>query len=586
MRSLMRIFSILPQKEYVNCVIIFLSMLVGAAVEALGIGLILPIISLIGNPDYLHQYPQVLKWITAGGEVSHKTLVIGMTSVLLIVYILKNLYLAWSIYFQICFSIRNQIHFSKGLLKIYLHKPYSFFINQNTAALIRNMTVGAEIVFSSMLIPAFQLMTEILTVVAIWFMLAFVDVFTAVSVVMVLALIMGAIFKIFRRKIAEQGIIVNQYTVQSIKWINQAFGAVKETKLMHKEDFFADSYDVAYRKTSRAQGEFNFINQLPRMIIEAVVVSALLVLIIVKSFLGDAMEDIVPLLSVLALAAFRLMPSANRIISYANSIKLQMPFFNTLYPDFLQIRDLINNPKSYKEQHLTNNKDKMDFKQIIKIRKLAFSYPNVADDVLQDVSFDIPRGAFVGIVGSSGAGKTTFVDVFLGLLSPKQGNIFIDGTDISTNVQAWQELLSYVPQDIYLIDGTILENIALGVAPEIISEERINKILQMVDLYEFISELPKGIHTNVGERGIKLSGGQKQRIGLARALYQDPKVLVLDEATSALDNETEKKIMETILKLKGKITILSIAHRVSTLAECDFKVELVDGKAVVHSGEI
>ncbi len=583
MQLLKRLFSLVPQKEWLSCVFIFLTMLLGAVVEALGVGLIFPLISLMGTPDYIQHHPQLEAVFAVCGIVDHKTLVIVATTFLLIIYTVKNIYMAWSIHFPISFSVKNQIIFSKELLRVYLYKPYIFYVNHNTASLIRNMTTGAQTVFNEMLVHAFQLLTEILTVVAIWCMLVFVDFFTAIAVVVFFVIVVFAIMDISKKRIAEQGAIVNEFSVQSIKWVNQAFGALKETKLMHKESFFAESYDKAYGEMSRAKGEFDFINQLPRLVIEVVIVSTLLLLIIVRIFLGYAMSDIVPLLSVLALAAFRLMPSANRIVGYANALKLQGPFFNEIYPDFLKIRDVIDKKELLWTEALGMETQALPFNRTIEIRNISFSYPNMEKRVLREVSFDIPKGAFVGIIGPSGAGKTTFVDIFLGLLSPTKGGVYVDGRDISTNLLGWQKLLSYVPQDIYLLDGTIMENIALGYAPEEISEERIERVLHMVDLHEFVSGLSKGIYTDVGERGIRLSGGQKQRIGLARALYQKPEILVLDEATSALDNETEKNIMDTILKLKGEITILSIAHRVSTLEACDFKVDFLGGTASVYS---
>ncbi len=581
MQSLIRIFSILPRREYANCVVIFVSMLWGALMEAVGVGLIFPLISMIGNPDYLYRHPQLIEILLAFGVEGYKPIVISATAFLLVIYVLKNIYLAWSFRFQIQFSTKNQICFSKALMKAYLHKPYTFYINRNTSILTRNLTNGVQLVFNNMLIPAFQLMAEVFTAMAVWLTLAFVDLFTAVFVAIFLALIMLAILSFSRKKIVEQGAMVNKYSVQAIKWINQAFGAVKETKLMHKEDFFTARYDEAYQSVSKAQGDYDFINQLPRLTIEAIVVSGLLTLIIIKILFGYAMEVIVPLLSVLALAAFRLMPSANRIVGYANSIKLRMPLFNDLYLDFQDVRDMADVSKDFEKQSLQERIQRMFFCKKIEVRDLAFSYSDKENDVLRNVSFDIPKGAFVGIVGPSGAGKTTFVDVFLGLLSPTAGSVFVDGVDICTNIRGWQALVSYVPQDIYLIDSTIMENIALGSSAEEISEEKINRILQMVDLDEFVSKLPDRMRTNVGEKGIKLSGGQKQRIGLARALYQSPEILVLDEATSALDNETEKNIMDTIFKLRGQITIISVAHRLSTLEGCDFKVEFVNGEANV-----
>ena len=318
------------------------------------------------------------------------------------------------------------------------------------------------------------------------------------------------------------------------------------------------------------------MNEMPRVIIEALVVTGLLLLIVYKMLMGENPLDIVPVLGVLALAAFRLMPSANRIVSYYNAIKNQMPFFNEIYSDLLRIKDglLEGNGEVLKE-----DQSRLDFNGKLVVDNLVFRYPENEEEVLQGVSFEIPKGKFVGVVGPSGAGKTTFVDIMLGLLQPTGGKIMCDGVDINKIIRSWQANLAYVPQDIYLIDGTVKENIALGLKTEDIDDVLIDKVLHMAELYDFVNSLPKGIETFVGERGVKLSGGQRQRIGIARALYQQPEVLVLDEATSALDNETEKSITDTILKLKGQITIIAIAHRVSTLEQCDFKIKFENGTA-------
>jgi len=285
------------------------------------------------------------------------------------------------------------------------------------------------------------------------------------------------------------------------------------------------------------------------------------------------------LLAVLALAVFRLMPCANRIVNLSNGIRFQMSLFNELYDEFCIIRDRLESGKS--EELLSENVEKLPFVKELCVEHLAFQYPGGQHEVLQDVSFTVPKGSFVGVVGPSGAGKTTFVDILLGLLTPTGGKITIDGVDIQSNIRGWQANLSYVPQSIYLIDGTIKDNVALGVPPEDFEEDLLIRVLKMAELYDFVEELPKGVDTMVGERGVKLSGGQRQRIGIARALYYKPDVLVLDEATSALDNETEKSITDTILKLKGQITIISIAHRVSTLEACDFKIKFENGQAKI-----
>ena len=319
---------------------------------------------------------------------------------------------------------------------------------------------------------------------------------------------------------------------------------------MRKEEYFLREFEQNYEQYGVANRRFLFLNQLPRMIIETLVVCALLLLIIGKLAVGYAPSEIVPLLGVLALAAFRLMPSANRIVNLSNGIKFQLPLFNELYRELIAIK---SRKYHHRQLKIADVPPPLSFAKEIRAEHLGFSYP-AGEEVLTDVSFSVPKGSFVGIVGPSGAGKTTFVDILLGLFLPARGKITVDGVDIRHDLRAWQANIAYVPQSIYLTDATIRENVALGESPN-----------------------------EVGERGVKLSGGQRQRIGIARALYQHPEVLVLDEATSALDNETERSITDTILKLKGQITIIAIAHRVSTLAECDFKVRFEDGVTEIIS---
>ena len=429
-----------------------------------------------------------------------------------------------------------------------------------------------------MLISTFTLLTELITAFTIWLMLVLVDAFTAVVVAGIMGAMMYGIIKAFRRNISKQAKIQNDFAAEYIKCVNQGLGAIKETKVMRKEKYFLEEFSRTYQQYGEANRKYLFNNQLPRMIIETMVVSGLLVMIVAKLAMGSTPEEIVPLLGVLALAAFRLMPSANRIVNLFNTIKFQQPLFYELYPELMDIKE---RQESRKESYYLSVQPKLKFEKSIQVNKLRFAYPEGREDVLQDVSFSIGKGDFAGIIGPSGAGKTTFVDILLGLLKPSDGNIKVDGQDIFDNIRSWQANLAYVPQSIYLIDGSVKENIALGVAPENIDNARIEKSLHMAELYDFVSDLPEGMETRVGERGVKLSGGQRQRIGIARALYQQPEVLILDEATSALDNDTEKSITDTILKFKGQITIIAIAHRLSTLAECDYKIEFAEGKTTV-----
>ena len=486
--------------------------------------------------------------------------------------------MAWETKLQIDFSMRNQIKFSTEIMTNYLCKGYLFHLDHNSATLLRNVNAGGVVIYSTMLISTFTLLTELITAFTIWLMLVVVDAFTAVVVAGIMGAMMYGIIKAFRRNISKQAKIQNDFAAGYIKCVNQGLGAIKETKVMRKEKYFLEEFSRTYQQYGEANRKYLFINQLPRMIIETMVVSGLLVMIVAKLAMGSTPEQIVPLLGVLALAAFRLMPSANRIVNLFNTIKFQQPLFYELYPELMDIKE---RQESRKESYYLSDQPKLKFEKYIQVNKLRFAYPEGREDVLRDVSFSIGKGDFAGIVGPSGAGKTTFVDILLGLLKPSDGNIQVDGQDIFDNIRSWQANLAYVPQSIYLIDGSVKENIALGVAPENIDNARIEKSLHMAELYDFVLDLPEGMETRVGERGVKLSGGQRQRIGIARALYQQPEVLILDEATSALDNDTEKSITDTILKLKGQITIIAIAHRLSTLAECDYKIEFADGEATV-----
>lgn len=578
MQSILKLFSILTTAQKKECFFIIFTMIIGAILEAVGIGTILPLISVIENENIFSKYPQI-KYITNSiGIITHTQFIIAVSILLIFVFVLKNLYLAWQLKLQINFSLKNQVYFSKMLMREYLFKPYLFHLNHNTATILRNVNSSGAIIFSNMYVSAFQLLTEIVTGFVIWSMLLLMDPFTATIAAGFMVLILYSIIKAFRKKISEQGKKQNQYSAAYLKWVNQGLGAIKETKVLRKESYFLQAFSKAYEEYGNTNKRFLFLNQVPRMIIESTVVCGLLLLIIVKIILGTPANEIVPLLGVLALAAFRLMPSANRIVNLSNNIRFNMPFFNELYDEFMHIK---NSSLSTNEAFIDKEKiSKISFNKQIKIDNLHFSYLN-SKNVLTDISFEIPKGKFIGIIGPSGAGKTTFVDILLGLLEPTSGSITVDGVDIFSNIRGWQANLSYVPQSIYLIDGTIKENIALGFAENEIDDELINKVLHMAELYDFVYSQLDDINTNVGERGVKLSGGQRQRIGIARALYQQPEVLILDEATSALDNETEKSITDTILKLKGKITIIAIAHRTSTLEQCDFKVKFEKGKAEI-----
>lgn len=583
MKSFFKIFKILTPKQLRICFALIFLMLVIAVFEAFGIGLLYPLITIIGDPAYLEKHAEIAKIISYLGITTHKSLVIFLSLGLVFFYIFKNFLILFQGKLQIAFTLNNQADYTKRLYKYYINKPYLFHIDTNFSVILRNINLGCIIVFSQILTNTLIIITNIITMIVIWILLLIMDWVMAIVIAFILAPLMLGILNYFRKKINKYGTRQNECNVEYIKWLNQGFWSVKETKVMQKEAFFTEEFSKAFNEFTVIQKQFLFINRFPKCIIEMVCVGGILLLITFKMIFNTDPSSIIPALGVLALAAMRLMPCMNQITGLFNEIKFKMPFFNEVFDDFIAIK---NQKKEDEVSNQRGEKERLPFDKEISVENLTFGYPDTNKNVFENVSFTIPKGKFVGVVGPSGAGKTTFVDILLGLLQPSGGSINVDGKNIFENIQGWLDNVSYVPQSIYLIDGTIRENIAFGILPEDIDDKRIEKVLKMAELYDFVQSLELKENTPCGDKGAKLSGGQKQRIGIARALYQNPSVLILDEATSALDTETEKQITETINKLKGEITIIAIAHRLSTLENCDFKIKFENNSATIIEEKI
>ena len=393
-----------------------------------------------------------------------------------------------------------QIEYAKNLFAIYLQKPYLFHMENNTATLIHKTYDGPFNIFINLFLTSLSLLVEIFAVIAICATLFLVDVTASVVVIVFLGGSVYGIIRFFRERIRWQGEVSNSRSAEMIQWVNQGLGAIKETKVLGKEPYFYAKYEQAYQEFGKVNQQYRLTLSIPRFAIETTVVAGLLLLIMGEIYAGQAPADILPLLGLLSMAAFRLMPAANRIISFWNSIKFYMPLLDELYEEMLLVRN--NRMQGGAVLVFPHVPMPMPLECEITIEHLNFHYSEVEKEVLRDVSFKIPKGSFVGIIGASGAGKTTFVDLFLGLLRPTGGGIFVDGISINDNIRAWQANLAYVPQDIYLLDSSIRENIALGLAMEEIDDERIHEVLQMAELDTFIQTLPEGMYTMVGERGV------------------------------------------------------------------------------------
>lgn len=548
------------------CFLVFLISISGF-MELVGISLILPFINVVINPDIIitNKY---LAYIYYSLKIEDTTnFLIFLAFVLIVVYIIKNLYMLMVYYFQYKILYDAQKDISLQLIKFYIKQPYSYHLNINTSEMVRIVTQDT-LNCSHFLTNLFFFLTEYLVLILIISFLFFINKIITCVLIVLFFIVFWGIFKNLKPRLKIFSINNQQYHSGMIKWIQQALGAIKDIKVLQKEQFFIDKYYDSSVKFTSAQKYFSFLQQFPRLFIESLVVCVILLVIIFFLFKGIDATSIVVQMAVFAMAAFRLMPSMNRMQGAINTLMYYKPAINVVY------RDLKNTKKTGYLEYDENKS--IDFKNEISVNNISYKYPNTEKYIFNNVSFKIKKGTSIGFIGPTGSGKTTIVDIILALLNPTEGSITVDKVDIHKNKKNWFPKIGYVPQFIYLTDDTIRNNI-LFYDDMNVDEELLKTVIKQSQLEDFINSLPDKLETVVGERGIRLSGGQKQRIGIARALYNKPELLVLDEATSALDNETEKAVMQAIENLYGKITMIVIAHRLTTIEKCDNIFELKNG---------
>lgn len=554
-----KIRTIYTKKQQLKFCFVFILIVISGFLELIGISLILPFINVVINPEII----MTNKYLNFVYNLFHITdttnFLIFLAFVLIVVYILKNLYMLVVYFFQYKILYNAQKDISLQLIKFYVNQPYAYHLNINTSEMVRIVTNDTSSC-SAFLTNLFFLLTELIVVLLVISFLFYVNkVVTIVLVILFIGIFVG-IFKFLKPKLKIFAKSNQKNHGMMIKWIQQSLGAIKDIKILQKESFFIDKYYDSSIKYSSAQKHYHFFEQFPRLLIESFVVSVILMVIICLLYRGIDASTIIVQMAVFAMAAFRLMPSMNRLQVALSALIYYSPSINVVYRDLKNTR-----VAGYLEED--ENKTLSSEKDIV-ISNISYKYPNTDKYIFRDLSFVIKKGKSIGFEGPTGAGKTTLIDVVLGLLNPTDGTITIDGINIHKNKKSWFSKVGYVPQFIYLTDDTIKNNI-LFYDDENVDEEKLNLVIEQAQLKEFIDSLPEGLNTIVGERGIRLSGGQRQRIGIARALYKKPEILVLDEATSALDNETEKSVMQAIEHLYGKITMLVIAHRLTTIEKCD-----------------
>lgn len=546
-----------------------------AVFETVGIGLIVPFVGIITNPSIIREN-EILAYVFHSLQFkSDHSFMVFSVIILLIIFILKNCYLLFFQYAQFRVILNQQVKLSQRLLKEYLTKPYTFHLQRNSSSLLRNVNEEVSKVFQGIILSSFQLFTEILVIICILSLLLV----TAFKVTIIASILLGGsvflFFKVFRKKISALGIEQQKVNGAVIKWVNQGLGASKEVKVNGKEDFFVESYRKYSQIKANNSRFLKMLEQVPRLFIETLLVSIILVSMLMIIFQGTDTTQLVSTMALFAMAAFRLMPSITRVVALVTTIRYSQPALTVIFDDLF---DEQNEQPRESTILPTLNKEEKYYKNSIELREVSFRYPEQKELSVKNVSLSIPIGRSVAFIGESGAGKTTIVDIILGLFDPEKGEVWVDGKPLSQQKEIWRQKIGYIPQSIFLSDDSIRGNVAFGVDPHLIEDAEVWRALEQAQLKDFIQSLPNGLDTTVGERGVKLSGGQRQRIGIARALYHNPEILFMDEATSALDNETEKEIMKAIDGLKGEKTLIIIAHRLSTIANCDIIFKIVRGE--------
>ena len=543
------------------------------ALEMMSIGLIVPAIAMLMEPNIAIKYPFLQPALAFMGNPSQAMIItIGMV-ILIVVYFLKNIFLTYYIFWQNRFVNDFQVQISQRLFTTYLRQPYIFHLQRNSATLIRNINTEVVSVFSAVL-SIMNFVTEIFVFFGFSIIL-----FSAQPLGSLLMTVVGAAaacgFSMYtKRSIVKWGESRVFHLGQATQHLMQGIGGAKDVKLLGREDDFLAQFKEHNSKFANFNRLNSTLQALPRLWLEFLAVIGLSILVISIIIQGNNLNVILPTLGLFAVAAFRLIPSAIKILNAVQNIRYNQPSIDIIYEDLkLEVSDIeVTNPDKASMLYLG-------------LDNISFKYPSVSNYAVKDVSFDLQHGKSIGIVGQSGSGTSTLVDIILGLLIPCEGVIRVNGNDIHTSdnsLKSWQRNIGYVPQSIYLTDDTMRRNIAFGLAGDKIDDDAILAASKAAQLDEFINTLPEGLNTIVGERGVRLSGGQRQRIGIARALYHNPKILLLDEASSALDNDTEMAVMESIKQLKDK-TIIIVAHRLSTVKHCDLIIKMKQG-VIIEKG--
>lgn len=574
--SMRKFWYILDKSQKVwGCVVFFLSF-IGALVETLGVTLILPLVKVMIAPDELMENEIVAK-VAKELHIENSTeLVVFIVIAVILVYILKNAFLLFLVYVRTKYSCKVQRELSVKMMRYYMKRGYLFFVQHNTNELQRGINTVPTHIYE-LIFHVLKMLSDSLTIIAICIFIARTDITIAAAMAVLIGICLLTVIFGFKNMMRKYGKKYKAFHLKVTQTAYQAFQGIKEVLVMNRQEYFVKEYEDAYIQQQKATVGKTIATESPAYFIEAVCIAGLLAVVCFQCMGMEDMSSLMPKLAAFAVGAFRILPSLGRISSAVNNIIFYFPSLQDMYDNFKEVEE---HEKQQIEMVGEDSDEKLEFRHEITIKGIDWKYPNTDKYILRDLNMTIHKGESVAFVGVSGAGKTTLADILLGLLIPEKGDILVDEKSVLHSKEKWGKMIGFVSQAFYLNDDTIRNNIAFGIEKKKIDDEMVWRALEQAQLKETVEMLPKGIDTVVGERGIRFSGGQRQRLAIARALYYNPEILILDEATSALDTDTESAVMEAIEALQGHKTLVIIAHRLTTIRNCDTVYEVKDMTAI------
>ena len=570
-----QLMAILSHKQRVQMLGMFIIILIGSFLELLGVSAMMPFVQALLSPDELMQKSYIQFFMRIFGANDNPSLLLMVGIGIVVIYIIKNIYLAISSYLQVTYSHNTKRQLAVLMLKSFMDRPYSFFVENGSGVILRG--VGDDMLgVYNIIFNLFKMGVEGFVVVVIAIYLIITDPILAAGVLIIGLLCMVVIVFGVKKMLTRMSIAFRDATKELGKYVMQINSGIKDIIVFNRRQMFIDGYNKEYENANVAGIKYEFSGLVPERIIEAGCISGMIIMVLVRLHMGVSAEEFIPKMAVFAMSAFRILPSISRLTGNIGALIYGRPMLEATYENYMIAKE-----HTKRQQELVVHEEDTEdrtFEREIEIRDIDWQYPKGKSKVLEHFNLTIKKGDAIGIVGESGSGKSTLADILLRLYEPQNGEIIMDGIDVSSIPNTWTRVLAYVPQSVFLMDDTIRANVVFGAKCS--GDNEVWEALRKASLDVFVKGLPDGLNTMVGERGVKFSGGQRQRIAIARALFVKPQVMILDEATSALDNETEEAVMEAIDSLAGTMTLIIIAHRVTTLRNCDKIYEVTGGVAV------